>query len=56
MRVDTGYDPRGHGQAGLGKITRYTWDEVLEIPALLAADLLTYLDQVTAALAAQRGR
>ena len=49
----TGYDPRGHGQAGLGAITGYTWDEVLEIPALPAADLLTYLDQVVAALAGQ---
>src|SRR5262249_44372208 len=49
----TGYDPRGHGQAGLGAITGYTWDEVLEIPALSAADLLAYLDQTAGALAAQ---
>jgi hypothetical protein len=49
----TGYDPRGHGQAGLGAITGYTWDEVLEIPLLPAADLLAYLDQAAGALAAQ---
>src|SRR5262249_21403459 len=49
----TGYDPRGHGQAGLGAITGYTWDEVLEIPALSADDLLAYLDQTVNALAAQ---
>jgi hypothetical protein len=45
--------PRGHGQAGLGNITGYSWAEVLEIPALPAADLLAYLDQVTASLAGQ---
>ncbi len=49
----TGYDPRGHGQAGLGNITGYTWAEVLEIPALSAADLLAYLDQVVTDLASQ---
>ena len=49
----TGYDPRGHGQAGLGNLTGYTWDEVLAIPVLPAADLLAYVDQVTAALAGQ---
>jgi hypothetical protein len=53
LAARTGYDPRGHGQAGLGNITGYTWDEVLEIPLLPAADLLAYLDQVTGALAAQ---
>ena len=37
----------------MGNITGYTWDEVLEIPALPAADLLAYLDQVVADLAAQ---
>jgi len=49
----TGYDPRGHGQAGLGNITGYTWEEVLEIPLLPAADLLAYIDQVVADLATQ---
>jgi hypothetical protein len=47
----TGYDPHGHGQVGLGNITGYTWEEVLEIPLLPGADLLAYLDQVTGALA-----
>lgn len=38
-------------QAGLGNITGYTWEEVLEISPLPTADPLAYLDQVTSALA-----
>jgi hypothetical protein len=47
----TGYDPRGLGYRGFGAITGYTLDEVKRVPAMSANDLLTYLDQVTRALA-----
>jgi DinB superfamily len=43
----TGYDPTGIGYHGLGVLTGYTWAEVVQVPALSAAELLDYLDQVT---------
>jgi hypothetical protein len=48
--VKTGYDPRGLGFAGFGAITGYTLEEARVVPALSAADLLTYLDTVCCAL------
>jgi len=52
-REKTGYDPRGIGYGGWGVITGYTWEEVLAIPKLSAADMLQYLDQSSTSLSAQ---
>jgi hypothetical protein len=49
----TGYDPRGIGYAALGALTGYTQAEVAAVPQLSAADLLTYLDQVSNAVSQQ---
>lgn len=49
-RERTGYDPRGIGRGGLGVITGYTTEEMQAVPAMSAADLLTYLNEVTSAL------
>ena len=46
----TGYNPQGIGENGFGAVSGYTWEEVEAIPNLSAAELLTYLDQVTGAL------
>jgi hypothetical protein len=47
----TGYDPRGIGDDGLGVMTGYTFQEVLKIPRLTAAELVRYLDSVVGPLA-----
>ena len=47
----TGYDPRGIGDAGLGTMTGYTFEEVLKIPRLSASELTRYLDSVVGPLA-----
>ena len=47
----TGYDPRGIGDDGLGVLTGYTFEEVLEIPRLSATELVRYLDSVVGPLA-----
>ena len=47
----TGYDPRGIGDDGLGVLSGYTFEEVLAIPRLSAAELLEYVDSVVAPLA-----
>jgi DinB family protein len=47
----TGYDPRGIGDDGLGVLSGYTFEEVLAIPRLSAAELLKYVDSVIAPLA-----
>ena len=47
----TGYDPRGIGVDGLGVLSGYTFEEVLAIPRLSAAELLEYVDSVVAPLA-----
>ena len=47
----TGYDPRGIGADGLGALSGYTFEEVLAIPRLSAAELLEYVDSVVAPLA-----
>jgi len=49
-RVKTGYDPRGLGYDGWGVLTGYTWEEVLAIPGLTAAEYLEYLEQACQAL------
>ena len=41
----TGYDPRGIGAHGLGALTGYSWEEVLQVPSLSAAELLAYFTQ-----------
>ena len=46
----TGYDPRGIGASGLGNVTGYTMEEVAAIPAMSAADLLSYLDSAIQAV------
>jgi len=46
----TGYDPRGIGEFGYGTLTGYTIEEVNQVPALTAEELLTYLDQTAGAL------
>jgi hypothetical protein len=46
----TGYDPRGLGEGALGVLTGYTMDEVLGVPRLTSAELLTYHRQVVARL------
>jgi DinB superfamily len=43
----TGYDPTGIGIQGLGVLTGYTRAEVVQVPALSAAELLDYLNRVT---------
>ncbi len=48
----TGYNPHGIGEQGLGAVTGYTLQEVAAIPLLSAQELLEYLDQVCAELAA----
>ncbi len=52
-RDRTGYDPRGVGYGGWGVVTGYTWEEVQAIPRLTAADILQYLDEVSAIVTAQ---
>ncbi len=47
----TGYDPRGIGADGVGSLTGYSFDEVLAIPRLSAAELLQYVDSVIAPFA-----
>jgi len=43
---ESGYDPRGLGYRGLGVVTGYTIEAVNQIPALRAAELIEYYDQV----------
>jgi hypothetical protein len=45
-----GYDPRGLGIYGYGVLTGYTIEEVNEVPAFSAEQLLTYLSEVCAGL------
>jgi hypothetical protein len=52
-RERTGYDPRGLGYGGWGVLTGYSWDEVLAIPRLGAAELMEYLEQSELALVEQ---
>ena len=54
-REKTGYDPRGLGYGGWGVVTGYTWEQVQDIPKLSAGELLQYLDEAIAALAAAMG-
>ncbi len=44
--ADTGYDPRGLGEGGLGVLTGYDIGQVLAIPRLSSARLLAYQRQV----------
>jgi DinB family protein len=46
----TGYDPRGLGECGLGVLTGYTMDQVLEVPHLSSRDLLSYQREALARL------
>jgi len=46
----TGYDPTGIGWGGFGNVAGYSLQEVAAIPALSAAELLAYFDQVYEAL------
>lgn len=48
----TGYTPAGKGWRQFGSMTGYTFEEVLEIPALSAADLLAYYNECSNALVA----
>lgn len=44
--ADTGYDPRGLGEGGLGVLTGYDIGQVLAIPRLSSPHLLAYQRQV----------
>lgn len=46
----TAHDPRGLGSFGWGILAGYSQEEVAQVPALSASELITYLDQARDAL------
>ena len=46
----TGYDPRGIGRDGWGTLNDYSAQEVAAVPQLDSSELLSYLDEVYAAV------
>jgi len=49
-RDRTGYDPRGVGYGGWGVLTGYTWEDVMALPRLSAAEHLEYLGAASSEL------